>query len=281
MSDTTSPLEHIAMVSETRRVSFAELARVSAALQKQVLRDLAPAWGVRATVDAFASLEDMPTDYWPIIIRDDLEDFPGIPGIHLDDNGHPFALVDHRRGWSLTASHECLEMLCDPLGNRVRAGPSPKKGQGRVDFLVEVCDPSEAEAFSYTVNGVVVSDFYLPSYFDPVAVRGQRYSFTGAIKKPREVLKGGYLSWFDPRSRHWFQKTWFGARPKFRDLGPLANIGGGIRAQIYQRTPEAFATREPKAQRATMMAASGRDMAGAGAARARALHDQIAKMMRK
>src|SRR5581483_6664885 len=49
---------------------------------------------------------------------------------------------------------------------------SPKKGQGRVQFLVEVCDPCEATQF------------------------------------PLQVLKGGYLSWFDPVSKHWFQETY-------------------------------------------------------------------------
>ena len=37
--------------------------------------------------------------------------------------------------WSLTASHECLEMLADPFGNRLIAGDSPKPDQGRVQIL--------------------------------------------------------------------------------------------------------------------------------------------------
>lgn len=41
------------------------------------------------------------------------------------------------------------------------------------------------------MNGVTVSDFYTPHYFDPVVNPAVRYSFTAAIKKPRDVLKGG------------------------------------------------------------------------------------------
>jgi hypothetical protein len=52
--------------------------------------------------------------------------------------------------------------------------------QGRVEFLVEVSDPSEAAQFGYTVNGIPVSDFYTPHYFDPVQANGVRYSQTGA-----------------------------------------------------------------------------------------------------
>lgn len=227
----------IALVSETPRVKVGDLMRVAAALQKQAARDLSPLWKINATVDAFASLDDVPLGYWPLIMVDDV---PNAAGIHLDDDGQPYALAEAGPGWSLTASHECLEMLVDPFGNRLVAGRSPKQGQGRVEFLVEVCDPSESKQFAYTVNGVVVSDFYTPHYFDPVAAPSVRYSFTQALTKPRQVLRGGYLSWHDPVSNHWFQQTWFGTKATFRDLGvfSLKQQGTSIRSWIYSQTPE-------------------------------------------
>ncbi len=275
-----SPLQHLALVSESPGLGFAELARVSAALQKQAMRDIGPAWGPRATVDSFATLEDVPIDYWPIIIRDDIE-VNDASGIHLDNSGHPFALAQFSKGWSLTASHEMAEMLCDPLGNTVRAGPSPMPGQQRVEFLVEVCDPSEAAEFAYSVNGVLVSDFYTPHYFDPKPVVGVRYSFTGAINKPRQVLRGGYLSWHDPVTDHWFQQTFFGAAPEFRDLGVLAQSAGSIRRQIYQRTPKAFTTRVPQGSMA-LMASGGIGMASeSGGPRAQRLRAHIDTLVAK
>jgi hypothetical protein len=51
---------------------MSNLLRVSAALQKQASRDLAPIWELSATVDAFAKLKDVPDGYWPIIIKDDI-----------------------------------------------------------------------------------------------------------------------------------------------------------------------------------------------------------------
>src|SRR5215468_8117983 len=180
-------LRHVALVTETTQISFSELTKVSAALQKQASRDLAPNWNVKATVDAFDKLEDVPIGYWPVLVMENINT-PGAAGIHEDKEGQPFALVEFSAGWSLTASHETLEMLVDPFGNRLVAGQSPKPGQGRVEFLVEVCDPSEAAAFAYTINGITVSDFYSPAYFDPVVNAAVRYSFTGALKKPRQVL---------------------------------------------------------------------------------------------
>ena len=66
---------------------------------------------------------------------------------------------------------------------------------------------------------MLVSDFYTPRFFDPVHSSAIRYSFTDAIKRPRQVLRGGYLSWHDPKTDHWWQQTWFGSRKEYRDLG--------------------------------------------------------------
>jgi hypothetical protein len=232
-------VRHLGIVSESKKVGVGDLMRISAALQKQAVRDLGPIWQVSATVDAFAKLDDVPDGYWPMIIRDDIKT-PGAAGVHEDDDGQPFALIAagaNLDNLSLTASHEMLEMLVDPFGNRQVTGDSPKRGQGRVSFLVEVCDPSEAAEFAYSVNGILVSDFYTPHYFDPIAASSVRYSFTGKIKKPREILRGGYLSWKDPVSGHWWQQTWFkGTAPEFRDLGKLTSKAESLRSMIDRVT---------------------------------------------
>lgn len=233
---------HLALVSEIKSISASELTRVAAALQKQVVRDFGPIWKLQATVNAFTRLDDVPVGYWPIIVRDDIN-VPGAAGVHEDKDGQPFALVQYSLSWSLTASHETLEMLGDPFGNRLIAGQSPKKGQGRVEFLVEVCDPSEDAAFSYTANGVMVSDFYTPNYFDPASSAGVRYSYTGAITGPRQVLKGGYLSWHDPVSNHWWQEIYFTRRRKFRDLGVLGQLTASLRSTIDRLTPNSLIQR--------------------------------------
>jgi hypothetical protein len=225
-----------ALVSETRAVASGEVMRVAAALQKQATRDFGPIWDVQATVDPFDRLEDVPLGYWPMIIRDDIG-FDGAAGIHLDKDGQPFALIQFSRSWSLTASHELLEMLADPFGNRLIAGPSLRPDQGRVEYLVEVCDPPEDDRFAYTVNDVLVSDFITPNFFDPVTAPGVRYDFTGSIDKPRQVLSGGYISWHDLASDEWFQQIFFGAEPEFRDLGPLDQRQGSLREEIDRRTP--------------------------------------------
>jgi len=270
-------VRHVALVTEELNVPVRQLTRVAAALQKQVTRDFAPIWEIKAHVNAFTSLDDVPSDYWPVIV---VEDVKGAAGVHEDQDGQPFALVEFGQDWSLTASHETLEMLGDPFGRRLVAGQSPRPGQGRVQFLVEVCDPSEAAEFGYTVNGIPVSDFYTPNFFDPEAAAGVRYSFTGAIKAPRQVLRGGYLSWHDPVSDHWFQQVFFGHSPEFRDLGSFTQSGRSIRTSLRSlidaKTPEGRKfTRAVADSRANLLRANGEASDQSSAARAKSLRAQI------
>jgi hypothetical protein len=226
----------LALVSETDRINCSQLNRVAAALQKQAIRDFTAIWDINATVDGFSLLTDVPIGYWPIIVRDDIGQ-PGASGVHLDDDGQPFALVQYSDSWSLTASHEMLEMLADPFGSRLVAGDSPMPGQGRVEFLVEVSDPTEDAQFGYTVNGILVSDFLTPNFYDPVTAPGVRYTFGGHLDAPRTIADGGYLSWHEPVSDHWWQQIWFGtAKPEFRDLGRLTGRTGSLRSAIDART---------------------------------------------
>jgi hypothetical protein len=209
---------YIALVRETDSISPREFTRVAAALDKQVTRDFGPIWGVPATVDPVFSLDEIPVGYWPIVLVKDTGKSSGL-GYHADHYGQPYALVALTDSWSLSASHECLEMLADPFGDRMVPGPHPKEGHGRVSYLVEVCDPPEHHERSYTVNDVMVSDFITPAFYDPVKAPGVRYSFTGAIPGPREVLEGGYISWRNQVNEHIEQYFVRGGKKKFKDLG--------------------------------------------------------------
>ena len=268
-------VQHIGLVTESKGVKVTDLAPAAAALQTQVIRDVEPVWKRRAVVTAYAKLEDLPLDAWPVLIRDDIS-FDA-QGIHLDQDGHPFSLVLYSSGWTLTSSHECLEMLCDPMGKRTRKAPSIKPDQGDARYLVEVCDPSESKEFAYEINAVTVSDFYFPSYFDVAAKAGHHYSFTGAITAPRQVLRGGYLSWQDVATKHWWQQTWFGSQPVFRDLG-VATKGTSPRRFTDGATKvPAKVVQGGRPSKATLATAAGAGVSRD--ARAVALRSQVRKIL--
>jgi hypothetical protein len=235
-----SETKQLAVVSETARLEFEEVAVVAAALQRQMLEHFSEHWDVGAIVNAYRRLEEVPTHYWPIMIVDHIQ---GAAGIHHDDRGQPFALVTFGPSWSLAASHECLEMLVDPSGNTLRVGPVPaiegvlaSTSSSDVEFLVEICDPCEDPRYAYHIDGILVSEFYTREYFAPRPSSGAQYSFNYSITAPREVLPGGYLSWRDPISGTWQQIDAANGEPSVIDLGFL-NLGSrSLRQVLRERT---------------------------------------------
>jgi hypothetical protein len=226
--------DHVALVSLTSNIPTSVFLQVAAAVQKQVTRDFTPAWGLPATVDAFADIESVPSDYHIVVVFGDPEEladrlefaigaeaaarlidqFDGeqLAGVHLNEfTRQPFALVDGSPGWSVTASHEVLEMIADPFGNRLIAAAAPGESDRRVNYLLEVCDPCLSTW--YPVNGVPVADFYTPRYFDPVRTDGTRYSFTGEIWHPLQILENGYVTWIDPADSGLYQLQAGAAEP--------------------------------------------------------------------
>jgi hypothetical protein len=260
------PLCQLALVSETDRVDAGELMTVSAALQKQVTRDFGPIWDIEATVDPFARLEDVPVGYWPIMIRNSLHGEG--PGTHKSRNNQPFALVEWGRDWPWTASHEALEMLADPFESRLIAGEAPDGTGRRVEFLVEVSDP--CQEFGYTVNGIFLSDFYTPEYFDPVTAPGVRYSFNGSLTGPRTVAPGGYVTWHDPVTDDWWQKTFFDSQEAVQNIGPIIppagrSFRGTIDLLMWRKRP-----RKSRAAAARLTSAAKKRKAAARASESQA-----------
>jgi hypothetical protein len=274
---------HVAIVSESAHLTFSDLSEIGAAIQKQVSRDFAALWQIQATVDVFETQDRIPLDYWHVVISDDSDD-PTAQGYHRTDHGQPFALVAFDDDCSINVSHEVLEMLADPFGSTMRASETVKDGGGRVQYLVEVCDPVQAS--SYTVNGIRVCDFYTPNYFDPVSGTGVRYSFSGRLTAPRQLLPGGYLTFFDPVSQNWFQQRWFdGTAPEIVNVSQEANLGT---ASLRRRaeTPREMIDRITPSPRKTKSLTKRsvevvRSDLPAIVAHARAIREQIRRLRKK
>jgi hypothetical protein len=233
---------NIALIDKTagNKVGMAELSRVAASLTTQVNRDLHHWWPVKATVLAVPATEKLPVGTWPIHIVDALP--PGEGGYHWQD-GHnqPYAEVEYGQGWTVAASHELCEMVIDPAGNRLMTarsivldGGAEEYGLHQYSYLIEVCDPCEAAG--YTINGVAVSDFVIPQYYH-TGTKDGRYSYTGAIVRPLQVIGGGYLSWYDPASGDIMQFLWVNPNqpPTIQNLGS-ANGARSLKEFVDNKT---------------------------------------------
>ncbi len=253
--------DHIAIVSLSSGLPLKYVLQATAALQKQISRDFTPFWGLSATVDTFEDLATVPSDYHPVVLFGDPDELVGrlevaigreytaaliddferdrLSGLHLNGfTRQPFALVEVNDAWSVVLSHEVLEMIADPYGNRLVAAANALDEHRRVNYLLEVCDP--CQAMWYPVNGVPVSDFYTPRYFDPVEAQQGRYSFTGAIERPLQILEGGYVSWIDPADSGLYRLVAGAREPELvADVAQLARSTAPLRTVMdtNQGTP--------------------------------------------
>jgi hypothetical protein len=209
------------------------LMALGAALNTQA-QQLAQVWGISAVVSAFNELDSVPAGYWPISLVDDLPE--GGSGVHRSRGGDPFAMVLVADNWPLIASHECLEMLVDPLGQKRLAGPSPIAGQGQVEFLVEICDPCQDPDNGYEVDGFSLSDFCTPAYYTSSSTSGT-FSYNEKVKLPLQILDNGCLTWFDPQNNQWWQRTVTeGVADDERIEGPEDGLSDGAREWVHRHS---------------------------------------------
>lgn len=220
----------IGLMDTTGTIDAQLMETAAAAFNLQVTRDLPQFWPITATVIHLSNPRRVPAGVWPVQLVRELP--PGEGGFHLTRHNQPYAKVlvtPGSEGWTIAASHEICEMLVDPGGNRLQVsiaieivGNRIQDGTGQFEYLVEACDPCEADNYAYTIQGIAVSDFLTPHFYDANPTPGTRYSFTGALTKPREILPGGYISWINPAAQEVQQLQYIDPNqpPKIVDLGP-------------------------------------------------------------
>ncbi|MFJ9365684.1 hypothetical protein ACIRRA_14875 [Nocardia sp. NPDC101769] len=180
----------------------AQVSAVVPALQTQVHRDWAPVWGSDADLSFVATDAQPPAGAWWLVMSDD-SDQAGALGYHdLTNEGLPmgkvFARSDINAGlqWSVTASHELLEMLGDPDIN-LAAYVFSSATAGRI-YAYEVADACEADQHGYAIDGIQVSDFVFPAWFENFRTAGStQFDYGNHITAPFQLLPGGYIGVFD------------------------------------------------------------------------------------
>ncbi len=190
------------------------------AINRQITEDFEPYWSMTARLRLegrsvekpdTAQLADMRGD--AVIYLWNEADIENAIGYHFQNNrGVPFGFVfteiakEIGEPWSVTLSHEALELLGDPETNLLVIGPHPDPGQDREVFhWFEMCDAVQAE--TYDIDGVQVSNFLLPLYFTGTRETdeiGARNDFLGRIHSGQTLRSfginpGGYVGFFDPQ----------------------------------------------------------------------------------
>jgi hypothetical protein len=241
----------ISVINASTVLSDDEIQAVVPALQTQVHAHFSPAWGTDADLTFVPSGRKPAAGTWWLTILDN-SDQAGALGYHdLTQDGLPlgkvFAGTDIENGakWTVTASHELLEMLGDPdINLTVFVQPSANKG---TLYAYEVCDTCEADELGYDIDGVTVSDFVYPAWFESFRkANSTQFDYQKHITKPFQILKGGYIGVFDVRSGSgWTQITAEGV-PYSYDMRPRL----GSRRERRRTVREHWVLSSPRAKAA-------------------------------
>ncbi|MGA8149466.1 MAG: hypothetical protein WB952_00700 [Terriglobales bacterium] len=191
----------ISVINASSVLDDSDIRPVVQALQEQVSNDFLPAWGVDAKLNFISSGSTPPAGTWWLTILDD-SDQAGALGYHdLTPDGLPlgkvFAATDLKYGnsWSVTTSHELLEMLADPNINLTVFVQNANTSGTLLAY--EVCDACEADSLGYKIGNVLVSDFVYPSWFEDFRTEGStQFDQCNHIQSPLELLAGGYIGIF-------------------------------------------------------------------------------------
>jgi len=215
----------------------ADLGALIAAMQAYVDRSIVPVWGTPAHL---VQTGDFMNDAWAMVFLDDA-DQPGALAYHdLTPDGWPLAKVFVRTAVqngdrvSVAASHELVEMLVDPAINLMSTGPD-----AATMYAYESADP--VEQLSFPVNGLAMSDFVYPSYFEAFRKAGStRFDHMGRVDRPFQILSGGYQIIF--KDGKWSQI--FGSERKARAFAKEDRRGhrSEARGRVLERADPASVT---------------------------------------
>jgi hypothetical protein len=208
----------ISIINHTNgNLSDEEVQHALRAINCQIKQDFEPYWSLGATLRLEGKAGTKPK-------QQELSDMRGEAVIYLWDNvnvanalgyhdrnnrGIPFGFVftelskDLGESWTVTLSHEALELIADPEVNLLVAGPHPANPKLDVFHWYEMCDAVQAE--NYKIDDIDVSNFVLPLYFTGSEEVGGRNDFLGRIHDGKtlrsfSVNPGGYVGFFNPQT---------------------------------------------------------------------------------
>ena len=194
----------IAVMNESKGISDADVQKMLPAFTKQWNRDLAPAWGLDHVQFTFTAKGQAPTaGAWWLVWLDDSDQANALAYHDLTDEGLPLSkvfvksILADKASLTVAATHELCEMAVDPT---INLAAQDTKG---TFWAYESADPVESDQYGYDIDGVIVTDFLLPTWFD-FKGGAAPYDFKGHCTDAFQVLAGGYAQEFDP-SKGWTQ----------------------------------------------------------------------------
>ena len=208
----------ISVVNHTNgKIKDADLQPVIRAINRQITGDFAPYWSLGATLRLEGRSEKKPSKLDMLDLRGDaivylwdkvdVEDALGYHDQNARGIPYGFVFTDLAKklgeDWSVTLSHEALELIADPEVNLLVMGPHLADPTKTVFHWYEMSDAVQNE--SYKIDGIEVSNFVLPLYFTGSDEPGGRNDFLGNTYAGKAlnsfgVNPGGYVGFYNPET---------------------------------------------------------------------------------
>jgi hypothetical protein len=199
----------VEVINQSSSLADSEVEKVSDAVQKQIKRDFAPNWGINADIRFVPRGGQASPNAWPIFIESGSDETNSLSYHFLTKEGRPAAKVfpdrykEYGGQWSISVSHELINMLVDP-----RANLSVWVGNGSDFYSYEPANPCGGTRGVYSIDGVIVSNFVFPSWFVPRDSKQQgRLDFLAQSNAPFNLCSGGNIAYFDVKAGGWQWKT--------------------------------------------------------------------------
>jgi len=217
-----NPLSYrVSVVNQSTQVSDDEARKAVGALQIQVHRDFCPAWGIDAELTFVEKGSKPERGSWWLVIMDK-PDYPemiayrtltaeGLPQVKVS----AISAIETGWDWTGAASHDLLEMLANPQMNltvfHTRNGET-----GRL-YYREICDPVGGWDTSYKIDGVVVSNFVYPAWFESFQhTKSTKFDHRGYLSEPFTRAPGGYTRYLEVKPGSKWELKWESASRKPR-----------------------------------------------------------------
>lgn len=190
-------MDQISVINATTILPDADVKAMMDAVEIQVRQHFYPVWGTSANLTFVPKGSRAAKGTWQVGVFDNA-DQAGALGYHdITIDGQPlgkvFAKTTLQYGGrvSVTLSHEILEMLGDPDANLlVQDGKDYNKF-----WAYEDCDAVEADELGYDINGIRVSDFVTPDYFETFRKTGKFDYLNHLIAPVPSLTPGGYMAY--------------------------------------------------------------------------------------
>jgi hypothetical protein len=195
----------ILVINRSSSISDQKLDRVCRAVDRQLREDVYPAWSIRASIRLSKRRVDLEQKRDGAVIFIDDKPDPEYAGYHefIENTALPVGFVfrdvaEEIEDWSVTLSHEAIELVGNRHCGLHVPGPHPKQKGRIVQHWFELCDAVQDTV--YSIDRVSVSNFLYPLYF---TAKNEEKGINDHLKSRSltsfGILPGGYVGFRDEK----------------------------------------------------------------------------------